>query len=77
MPVSCWQRKLSRYTRHAWRNTAVINVLDGCALSLPCQAPGALPVGLMVMVEHAQDERLHAIGVAIERTLRAAGLGQL
>jgi aspartyl-tRNA(Asn)/glutamyl-tRNA(Gln) amidotransferase subunit A len=59
------------------RNTAVVNVLDRCALSLPCQAPGALPVGLMVTVEHAQDERLHAIGAAIERVLRAAGLGEV
>jgi aspartyl-tRNA(Asn)/glutamyl-tRNA(Gln) amidotransferase subunit A len=59
------------------RNTAVVNVLDRCALSLPCQAPGALPVGLMVVVEHAQDERLHAIGAAIERTLREAGLGEV
>ncbi len=59
------------------RNTAVVNVLDRCALSLPCQAPGALPVGLMVTVEHAQDERLHAIGAAIERALRAAGLGEV
>ncbi len=30
------------------RNTSVINFLDGCALSLPCGAPGELPVGLSV-----------------------------
>ena len=30
------------------RNTSVVNLLDGCALSLPCHAPGELPVGLMV-----------------------------
>ncbi|MFL6692882.1 MAG: amidase [Ramlibacter sp.] len=30
------------------RNTSVVNMLDGCAISLPCQAPGSLPVGLML-----------------------------
>ena len=30
------------------RNPAVINFLDGCALTLPCQKAGDLPVGLML-----------------------------
>jgi aspartyl-tRNA(Asn)/glutamyl-tRNA(Gln) amidotransferase subunit A len=30
------------------RNPSVVNLLDGCALSLPCHHPGQMPVGLMV-----------------------------
>jgi hypothetical protein len=30
------------------RNTFVANFLDGCAFTLPCHAPGELPVGLML-----------------------------
>jgi hypothetical protein len=29
------------------RNTSVVNMLDGWAISLPCHEAGALPVGLM------------------------------
>ncbi len=28
------------------RNPSVVNLLDGCALSLPCHESGQLPVGL-------------------------------
>jgi aspartyl-tRNA(Asn)/glutamyl-tRNA(Gln) amidotransferase subunit A len=30
------------------RNTSMVNMLDGCAISIPCPAPDELPVGLMV-----------------------------
>ena len=30
------------------RNPSIVNFLDGCALSLPCQHDDELPVGLMV-----------------------------
>ena len=30
------------------RNPSVVNMLDGCAISIPCHAPGELPVGLMI-----------------------------
>ena len=39
------------------RNTSVVNMLDGCAVSLPCHTPAELPVGLMLwhgaMHDHA------------------------
>jgi aspartyl-tRNA(Asn)/glutamyl-tRNA(Gln) amidotransferase subunit A len=39
------------------RNTSVVNMLDGCAISLPCHTPAELPVGLMLwhgaMHDHA------------------------
>ena len=51
------------------RNTFTINVLDGCSFSLPCQAPGELPVGLMVSSVHGDDARLAAVALAIESIL--------
>jgi len=48
------------------RNTALINFLDRCAITLPIQRPGAAPVGLMVVGEHGADRRLLAIARGIE-----------
>lgn len=53
------------------RNTTVLNFLDGCALSLPCQSPGELPVGLSVGGVHGADARVLQVGRAIEACLRA------
>jgi aspartyl-tRNA(Asn)/glutamyl-tRNA(Gln) amidotransferase subunit A len=55
------------------RNNAAINVLDGCAISLPCHAPGDLPVGLMIAGVAMRDARILAAARAIELGL-AAGL---
>jgi aspartyl-tRNA(Asn)/glutamyl-tRNA(Gln) amidotransferase subunit A len=38
------------------RNTSVVNMLDGCAISLPCQAQGELPVGLMLWHGALRDD---------------------
>ncbi|MBE0624842.1 MAG: amidase [Burkholderiales bacterium] len=53
------------------RNPSVVNFLDGCALSIPCQEPGAAPVGLMVVGQGGGDRRLLATGLALESALRA------
>ena len=52
------------------RNTTVGNYLDRCALTIPCHAPGTAPVGLMVMGETMGDDRLLAVGLAVEGALR-------
>jgi aspartyl-tRNA(Asn)/glutamyl-tRNA(Gln) amidotransferase subunit A len=51
------------------RNTFPINFLDGCAFSLPCQAPGALPVGLMLAAPGGHDAALAAVALAVESAL--------
>lgn len=51
------------------RNTFAINFLDGCSFSLPCQAPGDLPVGLMLSSVHGDDARLAAVALAVEAVL--------
>jgi aspartyl-tRNA(Asn)/glutamyl-tRNA(Gln) amidotransferase subunit A len=51
------------------RNAAIVNLFDGCALSVPCHDPGTAPVGLMIAGRHNTDRRLLAIGLAVEEAL--------
>jgi len=51
------------------RNTTTINVIDGCAISIPIHQPGEAPVGLMLASRGGDDHRLFALAAAIERTL--------
>ena len=51
------------------RNTSVVNMLDGCALSLPCHAGDELPVGLMVWHEAMHDDTLLNLSLQIESLL--------
>ena len=53
------------------RNTSVVNMLDGCALSLPCHARGELPVGLMVWHGALRDDAVLAISLQIEGLLQS------
>jgi aspartyl-tRNA(Asn)/glutamyl-tRNA(Gln) amidotransferase subunit A len=53
------------------RNTFVANFLDGCAITLPCHAPGELPVGLMLTAPGGHDAALAAVALAVEATLAA------
>jgi aspartyl-tRNA(Asn)/glutamyl-tRNA(Gln) amidotransferase subunit A len=48
------------------RNTRVANFLDVCAISVPCHAPGEMPVGLMLQGASAADKSLFAIAASIE-----------
>jgi aspartyl-tRNA(Asn)/glutamyl-tRNA(Gln) amidotransferase subunit A len=51
------------------RNPAVVNFLDGCALSLPCQGAGELPIGLMVWGTALCDDTVLDVSLAIEAAL--------
>jgi aspartyl-tRNA(Asn)/glutamyl-tRNA(Gln) amidotransferase subunit A len=51
------------------RNTGLANFLDGCAASVPCHAPGAAPVGLMVGGTAMADRHVLAAARAIEEVL--------
>jgi aspartyl-tRNA(Asn)/glutamyl-tRNA(Gln) amidotransferase subunit A len=51
------------------RNTLPVNFLDGCAISLPCHAPGELPVGLMLAAPHGADAQLATAALAVEAAL--------
>jgi amidase/aspartyl-tRNA(Asn)/glutamyl-tRNA(Gln) amidotransferase subunit A len=54
------------------RNPSVVNLLDGCALSLPCQRPDELPVGLTVWAGALADDTVLDVALAIEAVLAAA-----
>jgi Asp-tRNA(Asn)/Glu-tRNA(Gln) amidotransferase A subunit family amidase len=49
------------------RNTMIANVLDRCAISIPCPRHGDAPVGLMLVGEHGADRRLFSIAAAVEQ----------
>jgi amidase/aspartyl-tRNA(Asn)/glutamyl-tRNA(Gln) amidotransferase subunit A len=51
------------------RNPALVNLLDGCALSLPCHRDGDWPVGLMVWAPAMADDRVLGASLTIEATL--------
>jgi aspartyl-tRNA(Asn)/glutamyl-tRNA(Gln) amidotransferase subunit A len=53
------------------RNPSVVNMLDGCALSLPCQRAGEMPVGLMVWGPVLADDTVLDASLAIESALAA------
>ncbi|MEY4748856.1 MAG: hypothetical protein RIQ60_1070 [Pseudomonadota bacterium] len=54
------------------RNPSVVNLLDGCAISLPCQAPGDWPVGLMLWAGSGQDDTLLDLAHRVEAVLAHA-----
>jgi aspartyl-tRNA(Asn)/glutamyl-tRNA(Gln) amidotransferase subunit A len=58
-----------RWNMRILRNVGVVNFLDGCALTLPCHAPGAAPVGLSVCGAALADRHVLAVGAALERGL--------
>jgi aspartyl-tRNA(Asn)/glutamyl-tRNA(Gln) amidotransferase subunit A len=51
------------------RNAAWVNLLDGCAVSMPCHAAGSLPVGLSVVGSAMRDAEMMAIALAVEAAL--------
>ena len=52
------------------RNPALINMLDGCAISLPAHREGDAPVGLMLAAAGGRDAALFANARAVEAALK-------
>jgi Asp-tRNA(Asn)/Glu-tRNA(Gln) amidotransferase A subunit family amidase len=52
------------------RNTAVVNMLDGCAISLPCHNPDQLPVGLMLWHAALHDDTVLELALQVEAALQ-------
>ncbi len=51
------------------RNPALINLLDGCAISLPCHPDGSLPVGISIAGTAMTDAHILSVAQAIEAHL--------
>jgi aspartyl-tRNA(Asn)/glutamyl-tRNA(Gln) amidotransferase subunit A len=58
-----------RWNMRILRTVGLVNFLDGCAVSVPCHARGAAPVGLMVCGPAMSDWRILAVAAAVERAL--------
>jgi len=54
------------------RNTAAVNTLDGCGISLPCHVPGELPVGLMAWNGAMHDDTILQLALLLEPLLQKA-----
>ena len=53
----------------ALRNTFVGNFLNRCAISIPAQAYGESPVGVMLMAPLGADQHLFSVAKAVERII--------
>jgi aspartyl-tRNA(Asn)/glutamyl-tRNA(Gln) amidotransferase subunit A len=58
-----------RWNMRILRNVGVVNFLDGCAVTLPCQGSGAAPVGLSVCGPALSDRHILAVARAVEGAL--------
>jgi aspartyl-tRNA(Asn)/glutamyl-tRNA(Gln) amidotransferase subunit A len=54
----------------ALRNCTLINMIDGCAISLPAHREGEVPVGLMLASAGGSDRRIFELAAAIEGATR-------
>jgi aspartyl-tRNA(Asn)/glutamyl-tRNA(Gln) amidotransferase subunit A len=54
----------------ALRNCSLINMIDGCAISLPAQREGEVPVGLMLAAAGGSDRRIFELAAGMEGTIR-------
>jgi aspartyl-tRNA(Asn)/glutamyl-tRNA(Gln) amidotransferase subunit A len=52
------------------RNPSTVNMLDGCAISLPCHTPDEPPVGLMVWHGAMRDDTVLNVATQIEKLLQ-------
>jgi aspartyl-tRNA(Asn)/glutamyl-tRNA(Gln) amidotransferase subunit A len=52
------------------RNCTLINMIDGCAISLPCHREGDVPVGLMLAASGGSDRLIFELAAAIEGVIR-------
>jgi aspartyl-tRNA(Asn)/glutamyl-tRNA(Gln) amidotransferase subunit A len=54
----------------ALRNCSLINVIDGCAISLPAHREGEVPVGLMLAATGGADRRIFELAAGMEGVIR-------
>jgi aspartyl-tRNA(Asn)/glutamyl-tRNA(Gln) amidotransferase subunit A len=54
----------------ALRNCTLINMIDGCAISLPAHREGEVPVGLMLAAAAGSDRRIFELAAGMEHVIR-------
>jgi aspartyl-tRNA(Asn)/glutamyl-tRNA(Gln) amidotransferase subunit A len=63
-------KEFTRQNLRALRNCTLINVIDGCSISLPAHREGEVPVGFMLAATGGSDRRIFEIAAAMEGTIR-------
>ena len=71
-PGSARDEEFFRINGLLLRNPAVVNMLDGCSISLPCHAAGELSAGLMLWHAALHDDALLSIALQLEPLLQSA-----
>ena len=51
------------------RNCTLINMMDGCSISLPCHRDGEAPVGFMLSAAGGSDRRIFELAAGVEAAL--------
>jgi aspartyl-tRNA(Asn)/glutamyl-tRNA(Gln) amidotransferase subunit A len=64
----------SHFNGRMLRNPSIVNLFDGCALSIPCHDPGTAPAGLMIAGTQNTDRKILAIGLAVEEVVWKGGI---
>jgi aspartyl-tRNA(Asn)/glutamyl-tRNA(Gln) amidotransferase subunit A len=60
----------ARANLRALRNCTLINMIDGCAISLPAHREGDVPVGLMLAAAGGSDRRIFELAAGMENVIR-------
>ena len=69
-PISPTTRPSPRRICARLRNCTLINMLDGCAISLPAHREGEVPVGLMLAAAGGSDRRIFELAAGMENIIR-------
>ena len=63
-------KAFTRENMRSLRNPSLINLIDGCAISLPAHREGEVPVGLMLAAPGGADRRIFELAAALEPVIR-------
>ena len=63
-------KAFTRENIRSLRNCSLINLIDGCAISLPAHREGEVPVGLMLAAPGGADRRIFELAAALEPVIR-------
>jgi aspartyl-tRNA(Asn)/glutamyl-tRNA(Gln) amidotransferase subunit A len=63
-------KAFTRENLRALRNCTLINMIDGCAISLPAHREGEIPVGLMLAGAGGSDRRIFELAAGMEAVIR-------
>jgi len=72
-PISSFENNSSIWletNKRLIRNPGIANLLDRCAISIPCAEPGNAPVGISLVGECMGDQHLFSIALEIEKILK-------